>query len=122
MGEAVGFAHLTEDFGFAKEERVKSGGNAEEVADGRAVVMLIQGTVENVRADGMEFAEEGGQAGSGLMGGFGRDAVDFAAIAGGEDEGFFEESTRAEFIGSAAGLFGGKREALAELERSGAVI
>jgi hypothetical protein len=56
------------------------------------------------------------------VGGFGRDAVDFATIAGGEDEGFFEEASRAEFVGGAAGLFGGEREALAELEWSGAVI
>jgi hypothetical protein len=38
----------------------------------------------------MEFAEEGGEARSGLVGGFRRDAVDFAAVASGEDEGFFE--------------------------------
>jgi hypothetical protein len=50
------------------------------------------------------------------VGGFGRDAVDLAAVAGGEDERFFEEATGAEFIGGATSLFGGERDALAELE------
>jgi hypothetical protein len=56
------------------------------------------------------------------VGGFGRDAVDFAAVAGGENEGFFEEAARAEFVGGAAGLLGGEGEALAELDWRSAVI
>jgi hypothetical protein len=48
--------------------------------------------------------------------GLGRDAVDFAAVAGGEDQGFFQEAAGAELVGGAAGLFGGERDALAELE------
>jgi hypothetical protein len=50
------------------------------------------------------------------MGGFGRDAVDLTAVAGGEDEGFFEEAAGVKFVGSATSLFGGERDALAELE------
>src|SRR5260221_5575566 len=122
VGEAIGFADLAEDFGFAEEERVESGGDAEEMADGGAIVMLIEGDVENVWANRMEFAEEGRQAGGGFVGGFGRDAVEFAAIAGGEDEGFFEEAAGAEFRSGAPSLVGGERDALAELEWSGAVI
>ena len=70
----------------------------------------------------MEFAEERGEAGSGLVGGFGGNAVDFAAIAGGEDEGFFEEPAGAELVGSAASLLSGKGDSLAELEGRGAMI
>jgi len=116
VGEAIGFADLAEDFGFAEEERIEPGGDAEEMADGGAIVVMVEGAVENVRANGMEFAEEGRQAGSALVGGFGRNAVDFAAVAGGEDERLFEEAAGAEFVGGAASLFGGERDALAELE------
>jgi hypothetical protein len=48
--------------------------------------------------------------------GFGRHAVDFAAVAGGEHEGFFEKAAGAEFVGGAARLFGSERDALAELD------
>ena len=50
------------------------------------------------------------------MAGFGRNAVDFAAIASGEDKRFFEKAARAEFVGGAASLVGGEGDALAELE------
>ena len=54
----VGVAHLAEDFGFAKEHGIESGRDAEEMADGVAVVMVIERADENFAADGMEFAEE----------------------------------------------------------------
>jgi hypothetical protein len=116
MGQAISFADLAEDFRFAEEERVESGGDAEEVTDGGAIVMMIEGTVESVWANGMEFTEERGKTGSAFVAGFRRDAVDFAAIAGGEDQGFFEEAARAEFVGGAAGLVGSEGDALAEFE------
>ena len=56
------------------------------------------------------------------MRGFGRNAVDFAAIAGGEDERFFEDAAGAEFVGGAARLFGGERHTLAHFDGRGAVI
>jgi hypothetical protein len=60
MRETIGFADLAEDFGFAKEEGVESGGNAEEMTNRCAIVVLVEDAVENVGANGMEFAEEGG--------------------------------------------------------------
>jgi hypothetical protein len=92
------------------------------MTDGGAIVMLVEGDVKNVWANGMEFAEEGRQAGSGFMGRFRGDSVELAAITGGEDEGFFEEAAGAEFRGGTPSLVGGERDALAELEWSGAVI
>jgi hypothetical protein len=59
VGETIGFANLAEDFGFAEEEGVQTGGNAEKMADGSAIVVLVEDAVENIRANGMEFAEEG---------------------------------------------------------------
>ena len=44
MGGFVGFAHLAEDFGFAEEHGVESGGNAEKMADGVAIVVMIERT------------------------------------------------------------------------------
>ena len=116
VGEAICFADLAEDFGFAEEERVESGGNAEEMTNSGAIVVMVEDVVESVRANGMEFAEERGKTGSAFVAGFGGDAVDFAAIAGGEDQGFFEEAAGAKFVGGAAGLVGGEGDALAKLE------
>jgi hypothetical protein len=115
VGEAIGFADLAENFGFTEEERIESGGNAEEMADGGAIVMLIERDAKNIRANGMEFAEEGRQARGGFVRGFGWHAVEFAAIASGEDEGFFKEAAGAKFRGGAASLVRGEGDALAEL-------
>ena len=114
--EAIGLADLAEDFGFAKEEGVESGGNAEEMTNSGAIVVMVEDVVKSVGANGMEFAEERREAGSAFVAGFGRDAVDFTAIAGGEDQGFFEEAAGAKFVGGAASLIGGEGDALAELE------
>jgi hypothetical protein len=116
VGETIGFADLAEDFGFAEEKRVEPGGDAEKMADGGAIVVMVKDAIENVRANGMEFAEEGRQAGSAFVGSFGWDAVNLAAVAGGEDERFFEQAAGAEFVRGAASLFGGEGDALAELE------
>jgi hypothetical protein len=86
------------------------------MTDGGAIVVMVEDAVENVGANGMEFAEERRQAGSAFVGSFGRDAVDFAAVAGGEDERFFEEAAGAEFVAGAASLLGGEGDALPELK------
>jgi hypothetical protein len=116
VGKSIGFTHLAEDFGFAKEERIEPGGNAEEMTDSGAVVVLVEQAVEHVRADGVKFAEKRRKTGSAFVGSFRGNAVQFAAIAGGEDQGFFEEAARAEFVGSAASLFEGEGDALADVE------
>jgi hypothetical protein len=86
------------------------------MTDSGAIVVMIEGAVERVGLNRMEFAEERGKTWGAFVGGFGRDPVDFAAIAGGEDQGFFEEAAGAEFVGGAAGLVGGEGDALAEFE------
>jgi len=58
VGQAIGFADLAEDFGFAEKERIESGGDAEEMTDGGAIVVMVEDAVKSVRANGMEFAEE----------------------------------------------------------------
>ena len=73
-------------------------------------------------ADGVEFAQERCEALEAVVRGLGRDAVDFAAIAGGEDERFIENAAGAEFVGGAAGLFGGEGHTFTHFDGRGAVI
>jgi hypothetical protein len=53
------------------------------MADSGAIIVMVEDAVENIGANGMEFAEEGRQARSAFMGSFGRNAINFAAVAGG---------------------------------------
>jgi hypothetical protein len=122
VSEAIGFTHLTKDFGFAEELRIETGGNAEEMTDRGAVVMLIEEAAEDVGPNRMKFAEEGGKAGGGFVGSFRRDAVELAAIAGGENQGFFEKAAGTEFVGGAASLFESEGDALANVEWRRAMI
>ena len=122
MRETIRFANLAEDFSFAEEEGVESGGNAEEMTNGGAVIVLIEEAVEHVGPHGMKFAKERRKAGGAFVRGFGRDAVELAAIAGGEDQGFFQEAAGAEFVSGAARLFEREGDALADVEWCGAMI
>ena len=49
------------------------------------------------------------------------DAVEFRAVAGGQDDHFFQDSAGAQLIGGLAGLFNAKREAFAQLNARGTV-
>jgi hypothetical protein len=122
VGEAVSFADLTEDFGFAEEKRIESSGNAEEMANGGAIVVLVEHAVEDVGANRVKFAKEGRKFRGAFVGGFRRDAIEFAAIAGGEHQGFLEKTAGTEFVGGTARLFEGEGDALTNFERRGAVI
>src|ERR1700730_6502755 len=81
VSEAVGLADLAEYFGFAKQHGIESGGDTEEVTHGFAVVMVVERAAEDVRAHGVKLAEKGGEVWRGFMSGFGRNAVDLAAVA-----------------------------------------
>ena len=120
--ETVSFANLAEDFGFAEEKRIEAGRNAKEVTHGGAVVVLVEQAVEHLGADGVKFAEERGKTGRAFVGGFRGNAVELAAIAGGEDQGFFQEAAGAEFVSGAARLFEREGDALADVEWGGAMI
>src|SRR5713226_3206981 len=122
VGEAVSFADLAEDFGFAEELRIEPGGNAKEMTNSGAIVVLVEHAVEHVLADGVKFAEERRKSRRAFVGGFRGNAIDFAAVAGGEDQGFLEKAAGTEFVGGAARLFESERDALANFERRGAVI
>ena len=93
--EFCGGFNLPGDFVFAEDLRVQSGGDAKEMGDGVAMAELIElrkfGAFTRVDADGLERG--GGVGGSGvepLGDGFGvlGEAVDFGAVAGGDDGGF----------------------------------
>ena len=118
----VGVAHLAEDFGFAQEHGVEPGRNAEEMAHGVAIVVMIERADEDFAADRVKFAEEGCESIEAILCAFGRDAVDFAAIAGGEDERFVKNAAGAEFVGGATRLVRGERHTFAHFNGRGAVI
>src|SRR5579862_4685472 len=122
VGEAIGFADLAKNFGFAEDHGIEPGSHAEKVTDGVAIVMMVERAVEQIELDGVEIAEIAGESGGGLMGGFGRNAVNFAAVAGGEDQRFVEDAAGAELFGGLASLLGGEGHTLADLNWGRAVI
>jgi len=69
--------------------------DTEKVANGVAIVMVIERRAEQIKLNGMETAEIIRESGGGFARGFVRDAVHFAAIARGEDESFMENAARA---------------------------
>ena len=83
LAEAVGLFDLAEDLWFAKDEGVKAAGDAVDVADGVAVVHL-EG--ERGKGCGVEVFV-GGKPGSNARA-VATDGIEFAAIAGGEQDNF----------------------------------
>lgn len=62
-GDGVGLLHLAEDLRFADDHAVKRTGDAEEMADGFAVAMLIEVGLDVVRRDTEVFVEEAEEIG-----------------------------------------------------------
>src|SRR5271155_2592446 len=89
---AVGLAHLAEDLGFAQKHRVQPSGNAKKMPDRVAIVMMVKGVGQNVRADGMKFAQKRGEPGKAVVGSLRGNSVDFAAITGREHQRLFKDA------------------------------
>src|SRR5262250_1733222 len=70
----------------------------------------------------MKLAEVVGKSRGGFTRGFRWDAVDFAAIASGQDQRFVKNAARPEFFSRLARLLGGERHTLANFDRSRAVV
>jgi hypothetical protein len=113
---AIGFANLAENFRFAEHHGIKAGSDTEKVANGVAIVMVIERRAEQIKLNRMEAAEIIRESGGGFARGFGRDAVHFAAIARGEDESFMENAASAKFFGGLSRLVVGERHAFAHLD------
>ncbi len=92
------------------------------MADGVAIVVVIERTAQQIRANFVKFAEKRRETGGAFVRSLRRDAIDFAAIAGGEDECFFQDAAGTQLSGGATGLIGGERDAFAHLYRSGAMV
>ena len=112
---AIGFANLAENFRFTEHHGIKAGSDTEKMANGVAIVMVIERRAEQIKLNGMETAEIIRESGGGFVRGFVRDAVHLAAIARGEDESFMENAARAKFLGRPSRLVVGERHALAHL-------
>ena len=122
VSDAIGFANLAEDFGFAEHHGIETGSDAKQMANGVAIVVVIERGREQIELHGMKAAKIIGKRGGGFVRGFRRNAVNFAAIAGGEDQRFVQNAAGAKFFGGLAGLFGGERHPFAHLDGRRAVI
>ncbi len=120
-GDLIGVADLAEDFGFAEEHGIESGGDAEQMADGVGVAMAVERAVQFAGGHLVIGGEEEFHGRGGVGGLLDGNAVEFAAVAGGEDHGFFEDAAGAELFGGFAGLFGAEGDAFAQLDGGGAV-
>ena len=116
VSDAIGFTNLAEDFRFAEHHRIEAGGYTEKMTNGVAIVMVIERRAEKIELNGMETGKVVRKSGGGFARGFWRDAVDFAAIAGREDQRFVENAARAKLFRGLAGLVVGERHLLAHLD------
>ncbi len=101
-GDGVGLFDLAEDLGLAYDHAVERAGDAEEVADGFALVELVEMGLDVVRRNGEVFVEEAEEVGRCLgLRGFRvvLQGEEFDAIAGGEDEAFADAGLMKERAG-----------------------
>ena len=126
--DGVGLFDLAEDLRLADDHAVERTGDAEEMADGFAVVVLVEVGLDVGGGDGEVFVEEAEEVGLGLrlgVGGF-ADVVlqgeEFDAVAGGEDEAFADAGLVEEGAGGVGQTGGRDGEALANLDGRGVVI
>jgi hypothetical protein len=120
--EFVGVAYLAKNFRFAEHHGIEASGDAEKVAHGLAIVVVVERNAQKIVLHRMKFAEERGKPRRGFVHRLWRNAIDFAAIAGGKHQRLFEQSAGAQFVGSAAGLLVGERHPFAHLKRRGTVV
>ena len=116
VGDAIGFADLAEDFRFAEHHGIEAGGYTKKMANRVAIVMVIERRTEKIELNRMEAGKIFGKSGGGFARGFRGDPVNFAAIAGGENERFVENAARAKLFSGLAGLIVGERHLLAHLD------
>src|SRR5208337_4222288 len=117
VGAQIGFANLAENLGFAQEHGFQAGRNAEQMADGVVIVVVIESGTQQLGREGVKVTEKAGKRGG--RGAFRRgvDAVDLAAVARGKDQRFFQDALSTQFLGGALGLFGGERHLFPHLHR-----
>jgi hypothetical protein len=120
-GEAGGAAlvegglELAEDLGFADDEAVEAGGDAEEVGDGGFVEVGVEVALQYAEAGVADAGEHVGERGGGGFGAF-EGGVEFDAVAGRDDEGFGRAGFARGLGGGSEAVFG-DREVLSDLDR-----
>ena len=124
-GDSVGLFDLAEDLGFADDHAVERAGDAEEMADGFALLEFVDVRLDVVRGDGKVLMEEAKEIGFGLgLGGFVvvLQGEEFDAVTGGEDKPFADSGLMEEGAGGVGETGGGDGEALADLDGRGDVV
>ena len=125
-GDGVGLFDLAEDLRLAYDHAVERTGDAEEVADGFAVAVLVKMGLDVIGWDGEVFVEEAEEVGFSLrvwrFAGVVLEGEEFDTIAGGEDEAFADTGLMEEGAGGVGEPGGGDGEALANLDGRGVVV
>ena len=127
-GDGVGLFDLAEDLGLADDHGIEGAGDAEEVADGLALAVLVEVGLDVVWRYGEVFVEEAEEVGFGLwlgvcgFAGVVLEGEEFDTVAGGEDETFADSGLMEEGTGGVGEAAGGDGEALANLDGCGVVV
>jgi hypothetical protein len=112
----------------ADDHAVERAGDAEEVADGFAVMVLVEMGLNVAGGDGEVFVEEAEEIGFGLrlrvrgFAGVVLQCKELDAVAGGEDEAFADARLVEECASGVGEARGGDGEALANLDGCGVVV
>src|SRR5215831_18797867 len=122
MGQAVGFSNLAENLRLAEDHGVKARGHAKQVANGMAVVAVVERRAQVFRLYGVEPAEVVGQHGGGLARTLRWHAINLAAIAGGEHQRLVKYALGPQFRDRLARLIRRERHTLSDLDWSRAVV
>jgi len=126
-GHLLGLLHLTDDLCFAEHHGVEAGGHSEGVLGGLFLRERIDVRLEFGAADVLAFADEAEHGVSGGVRVFGG-AVDFGAVAGGQNGGFVNAAhlragePLAHVADGFGDFFGTKGYALADGNRSGSMV
>lgn len=115
LGCPIRVLELPQDLGFAEDHRVESGGDGEGVRDRSIVLMQVQ-TVPDRQPGGVVFGEPAREIRRGV-----RDAVDFRAVAGRDDDVFVRPTVRQRAQGRRQ-LDGIKNNLFTDLERGRAMV
>jgi hypothetical protein len=119
---------LAEDLRLADDHAVERAGDAEEVADGFAVAVLVEMRLNVAGRDGEVFVKEAEEVRLGLgrcvrgFAGVVLQSEEFDTVAGGEDEAFADAGLVKEGAGGVGEAGRGDGEALANLDGRGVVV
>ena len=118
----VGVAHLAQNFRFPEQHRIEPCRDAEQVPHGAAVPVPVERAIqlgEGKLVEGRHEQFHRARAIRRVLAGY---TVEFAAIAGRENQRFLKDAARTQLFGGFAGLLRRESEALPQIDRGRPVI